>query len=125
MKIDTPGLHRLRPDRHELLGSLPELPVDETRGEAAHPRECFRLSRPDFDGTRVQGTEGLLHQFVSGNHAAAALGNFGPWQAMGMAQKKFNFPRTTIARAKAAIKKHRAAKKKKPARDLKGQSEST
>jgi len=32
---------------------------------------------------------------------------------MGMAQKKINFRRTTIARAKAAAKKHRAAKKKK------------
>src|SRR5437667_12639018 len=35
------------------------------------------------------------------------------WQAMTMARTKLNFRRTTIARAKAAIKKHRAAKKKK------------
>jgi len=32
---------------------------------------------------------------------------------MGMAQKKINFGRTTIAGAKAAVKRHRAAKKKK------------
>jgi hypothetical protein len=30
-----------------------------------------------------------------------------------MAPKKINFGRTTIARAKAAVKRHRAAKKKK------------
>jgi len=30
-----------------------------------------------------------------------------------MAQKKINFRRTTIARAKAVVKKHRAGKKKK------------
>jgi hypothetical protein len=34
------------------------------------------------------------------------------WQIVGMAQKKINFGRTTIARAKAAVKRHRAAKKK-------------
>jgi hypothetical protein len=36
-----------------------------------------------------------------------------------MAPKKINFRRTTIARAKAAVKKHRAAKKN-PARSLRG-----
>ena len=41
----------------------------------------------------------------------------GLWQIVGMAQMKINFRRTTIARAKAAVKKHRAAKKKKPPRN--------
>jgi hypothetical protein len=35
------------------------------------------------------------------------------WQIVGMAQKKIHFGRTTIARAKSAVKRHRAAKKKK------------
>jgi hypothetical protein len=39
-----------------------------------------------------------------------------------MAPKKLNFRRTTIARAKAAVKKHQAAKKKNRGRDPKGQS---
>jgi hypothetical protein len=42
-----------------------------------------------------------------------------------MAQKKINFGRTTIARAKAAVKKHRAAKKKKGRSQLKRQSKTT
>ena len=37
----------------------------------------------------------------------------GLWQTAGMAQKKITFRRTTIARAKAAVKRHRAAKKKR------------
>jgi hypothetical protein len=37
-----------------------------------------------------------------------------------MAPKKLNFRRTTIAPAKAAVKKHQAAKKKDRGRDLKG-----
>jgi hypothetical protein len=42
------------------------------------------------------------------------------WQIVGMAQMKINFRRTTIARAKAAIKRHRAVKKKKAAHNPKG-----
>jgi hypothetical protein len=38
---------------------------------------------------------------------------------MGMAPKKINFGRTTIARAKAAVKRNRAAKRKKPAHNQK------
>jgi hypothetical protein len=44
------------------------------------------------------------------------------WQIVGMAQKKINFGRTTIARAQAAVKRHRAAKKKKDRSQLKRQS---
>jgi hypothetical protein len=40
----------------------------------------------------------------------------------GMAQKKINFGRTTIAGAKAAVKRHRAAKKKKGRSQSKRQS---
>jgi hypothetical protein len=42
------------------------------------------------------------------------------WQIVGMAQMKINFRRTTIARAKAAVKRHRAVKKKKAAHNPKG-----
>jgi hypothetical protein len=41
------------------------------------------------------------------------------WQIVGMAQMKINFRRTTIARAKAAVKRHRAVKKKKAAHNQK------
>jgi hypothetical protein len=41
------------------------------------------------------------------------------WQIVGMAQMKINFRRTTIARAKAAVKRHRADKKKKAAHNQK------
>src|SRR4051812_37311307 len=50
------------PDRHQLLRRLPELPVDEIGGEAAHERELFGLPRPDLQGARPQGRKGLLHQ---------------------------------------------------------------
>ena len=40
------------------------------------------------------------------------------WQTVRMIQKKTNFRRTTIAPAKSAVKKHRAAKRKKRARNL-------
>jgi sRNA-binding protein len=49
----------------------------------------------------------------------------GLWQIMGMVQKKINFGRTTIARAKAAVKRHRAAKKKKARSQSKRQSKTS
>ena len=42
-----------------------------------------------------------------------------PWQIVGMARKKINFGRTSIAPAKAAVKRYRAAKKKKAAHNQK------
>ena len=65
MKIDTPELHRLRLDRHELLGRLPELRVDEIGGDPAHPRQGFRLPRPDFEGARLQRRKGLFYQLIT------------------------------------------------------------
>ena len=51
-------------DRHQLLRRLPELPVDETRGEAAHERELLGLPWPNFERTRIEGRKGLLHQLL-------------------------------------------------------------
>jgi hypothetical protein len=42
-----------------------------------------------------------------------------------MVLKKINFGRTTIARAKAAVKRHRAAKKKKARSQSKRQSKTS
>jgi hypothetical protein len=49
----------------------------------------------------------------------------GLWQIMGMAPKKINFGRTTIARAKAAVKRNRAAKRKKARSQSKRQSKAS
>ena len=44
-------------DRNQLLRRLPELPVDEIGGEAAHERELFGLPWPDLEGARLQATQ--------------------------------------------------------------------
>jgi len=56
-----------------------------------------------------------LPEFAEGSEGLPVCGNL--WV---MAPKKLNFRRTTIARAKAAVKKHQAAKKKNRDGDLKG-----
>src|SRR5271165_6711962 len=61
-------------DWHQILRRLPELAVDEIGGEAAHPREGFRLSWPDFACARLEGCKRLLHQLIRGDQAGAALG---------------------------------------------------
>ena len=62
------------PDRNQFLRCLPETRVDEIGGEAAHPRECVRLSGPDFEGTRLQRRKGLLYQLICSHQAGATLG---------------------------------------------------
>src|SRR2546422_8102362 len=63
------------PDWHKLLGRLPELPVDEIGGEAAHECELLGLSRPDLEGTRFERRKRLLHQLVRSDEGKAiALG---------------------------------------------------
>ena len=41
-------------DRNQLLRRLPELPVDEIGGEAAHEGELFGLPWPDLEGSGLQ-----------------------------------------------------------------------
>src|SRR6266496_3457445 len=68
-----PACRLCRPDRHQLLGALPELPVNEIRGEAAQERQLSRLPGPDLEDAGLQQRKGLLHQFIGADHAAAAL----------------------------------------------------
>src|SRR5437867_8046550 len=61
--------------RHQFLGRLPEMPVDEIGSEAAHQRKYLGLPGPNFEGSRLQGRKGLLHQLVRVNQTEeAALG---------------------------------------------------
>ena len=75
--IENDCLHDLsHHERHQLLRGLPELPVDEAGGEAAHECELFCLPWTDLEDTRLQGRKGLLHQLLRRHQSdAAALGN--------------------------------------------------
>lgn len=82
--IENDCLHDLSDHkRHQLLRGLPELPVDETGGEAAHECEQFCLPWTDLDDTRLEGRKGLL------DHSSVVIRVMPPPSAMSTAKSVF------------------------------------
>jgi len=52
--LEVPVGRSSSPGRHQVPGSLPELPVDEIGGEATHEGELFGLPWPDLEGSGLQ-----------------------------------------------------------------------
>ena len=64
--LEVPVGRSSSPGRHQVPGSLPELPVDEIGGDASHQCELIGLTRPDLEFARLETREGLFDQLIRG-----------------------------------------------------------